>query len=185
MPKRPAHHVNYAKLEEGDYLSKCAYYKVKKIKTDCSTVVIENEDGFLLECTAAIPEQEMFSASQVVETKKVTRTELVDILMSAGNMIFTVEFHCQLDPADVAACLSENLSDVGEMPLPQRKKFCKEQLLQGRHRTLVGYLLSTEPTLGRSKVRDMAIPKGQFGERLVDHRTLKSIIIQGVKYELK
>jgi hypothetical protein len=53
----------------------------------------------------------------------------------------------------------------------------------GSLRTLRGRFLASEPLMGRSKVEDLDI-KGDQRIRLVDHRTLKSIIVNGVKYAL-
>lgn len=51
-------------------------------------------------------------------------------------------------------------------------------------RKLRGRLLSSESILGRSTVEDLDEPDGKR-VRLVDHRTLKSIIIDNVKFTLK
>lgn len=55
----------------------------------------------------------------------------------------------------------------------------------GSERKLRGRLLKPEPLLGRSYVEDLDIEHGQNRKRLVDHRTIKSLIVLGVKYELK
>lgn len=54
----------------------------------------------------------------------------------------------------------------------------------GTKRTLIGHLLSTEPKMGRSQVRDLEVTTGN-NERLVDHRTVSLLILKGVKYVLK
>ncbi len=55
------------------------------------------------------------------------------------------------------------------------------------NRTLRGRLISHEALLGRSMVEDLDLPLNEKGGRvrLVDHRTLKSLVVDGVKYELK
>jgi len=50
-------------------------------------------------------------------------------------------------------------------------------------RKLRGRLLSSEPLLGRSYVEDFDIA-GENKTRLVDHRTIQSLIIGNIKYEL-
>lgn len=54
----------------------------------------------------------------------------------------------------------------------------------GEKRTLRGRLLGAEPLLGRSYVEDLDID-GENKKRLVDHRTLETLIVGGVKYTLK
>lgn len=54
----------------------------------------------------------------------------------------------------------------------------------GQERVLRGRLLSSEPLMGRSHVEDLDV-QDQNKLRLVDHRTLKSLIVDNVKYTLK
>lgn len=54
----------------------------------------------------------------------------------------------------------------------------------GEERTLRGKLLEPEPLMGRSKVEDLDVTSG-IRMRLVDHRTIKSLIVNGTKYSLK
>lgn len=53
----------------------------------------------------------------------------------------------------------------------------------GKERVIRGRLLSTEPLLGRSYVEDLDL-EGDSKKRLrlVDHRTIKWLIVQNVKY---
>jgi len=54
----------------------------------------------------------------------------------------------------------------------------------GTERTLVGRLIDTENHMGRSNVVDLQVTSGS-PNRQVDHRTIKSIILKGVKYVVK
>lgn len=55
----------------------------------------------------------------------------------------------------------------------------------GKERTLRGRLIAPEPLLGRSHVEDLDVDKGKNRMRLVDHRTIKHLIVDGVKYTVK
>ena len=55
----------------------------------------------------------------------------------------------------------------------------------GKNRVLRGKLVNPEPLLGRSYVEDLDIPLGTHRLRQVDHRSLKYIIIDDVKYVVK
>jgi hypothetical protein len=55
---------------------------------------------------------------------------------------------------------------------------------KGDVRVLRGRLLYPEPLLGRSYVEDLDVP-GKSRIRLVDHRTLKYLIVDGIKYRVK
>jgi len=54
----------------------------------------------------------------------------------------------------------------------------------GTERILRGRLVAPEPLLGRSKVEDLDLT-GVHRLRLVDHRTLKWMIVDGVKFVVK
>lgn len=55
----------------------------------------------------------------------------------------------------------------------------------GETRTLRGRLVKPEPLLGRSMVEDLDIPADQYRLRQVDHRTISSLVLNGVKYTVK
>jgi hypothetical protein len=75
--------------------------------------------------------------------------------------------------------LAQRLVSVGSLPFTVTfvKADKKERVLRGR-------LVEHEDLLGRSMVHDFEVEKGE-PIRLVDHRTLRSLIVNGVKYELK
>lgn len=56
---------------------------------------------------------------------------------------------------------------------------------EGEERTLRGRLVHPEPLLGRSMVEDLDLPKDKHRLRQVDHRTIKYLIVDGVKYVVK
>lgn len=60
---------------------------------------------------------------------------------------------------------------------------CFEKL-NGEERVLRGRLITPEPLLGRSMVEDLD-GDGTNRMRLVDHRTIKYLIIDGVKHSVK
>lgn len=57
--------------------------------------------------------------------------------------------------------------------------------IDGNDRTLRGRLKRPEPLLGRSMVEDLDVDRDKERTRLVDHRTIKYIIINGTKYNVK
>ena len=62
------------------------------------------------------------------------------------------------------------------------KKLAKE-LMSGTRATIVGHLASQERMMGRSLIIDLNAPSNN-NFRLVDHRTIQSIILKNVKYIL-
>lgn len=96
--------------------------------------------------------------------------ELVEQMFSADRFTSTKEM--------TKTQLAEKL--VSSYNVPFTVEFEKQN---GELRKLRGVLLEPEPLLGRSKVRDF--DASVDGLRLVDHRTLQSIIVKGVRYTLK
>lgn len=74
--------------------------------------------------------------------------------------------------------IADKLINAGYLPFT-----CEFIKADGTARTLRGRFLSSETLLGRSYVHDFEAADGR--PRLIDHRTLKSLIIGGVKYVLK
>lgn len=167
----------------GDRLSRIAYYEVIAVDEDKGVVTLQNQQGFKFNATCNIVEHEMFSASQYTSELKVTRTELVEHMEKAGDACFTVIFNKQATDKLISEKLAA-LDTDGNLNLStdrERRRIARD-LLMGDERRLVGNLLSTEPKLGRSVVRDLEIPDGRHNIRLVDHRTVKALILKNVRY---
>ena len=170
---------NFNGMAVGDRISETQYYEIKElVRMDGGRGArVQNERGFEFTISARIIEEGMYSANQHVLEEKVTRTEMVEVLENAGDTIFTVNFNKQVD----AKAVLERLKASKVATTIKAAKM----LLEGNERTLVGYLLSTEPKMGRSQVIDLEIDPSKHRIRLVDHRTLNWIIIRNVKYILK
>lgn len=87
------------------------------------------------------------SADSHENREKLTKTEIVERLLSTHGGVFTVEFDKQ----------------------------------DGTKRKLRGYLAKAEPLLGRSYCVDLDVPESTK-LRLVDHRTIHSLVFDGVYY---
>ena len=180
MADKKRKRTEFSTLKVGDRLSETQYYQVLQI--DDKKVKVRNERGFEFAVSSDIIEEGMYNASHFTETKKVSKTAIVNILESAGDTIFTVNFHKKPDEASVMDVLKNcTIADFND---PQKLKKISSDITNGESRTLVGYLISTEPKMGRSMVVDLTKPSGQ-NSRLVDHRTLNWMIFKGVKYEVK
>ena len=70
---------------------------------------------------------------------------------------------------------------IGAYGLPFTVAFRKSD---GSERTLRGRLVQPEPLLGRSLVEDLDIKSGNR-LRQVDHRTIRWLILDGVRYDVK
>lgn len=96
------------------------------------------------------------SADYAAEQRKVSKTEAAELLTRAHNRPLTVCFVKQ----------------------------------DGNTRVLRGRLVSSEPLLGRSYCEDLDLTPDEAGRkggrlRLVDHRTISYLIVDGVKYVVR
>lgn len=174
------------KVKAGNYMSETQYYKIDAV--DSSGVQVTNERGFKFGIGGNIVEEGLYSAHQVNEIHKVTRTELIEIFSKVGDTVFTVCFNKQPKVADINEAIEG--SNKGKiLPVAEMKKNIKKAF-EGEERILVGYLLTTETGFGRSNVIDLEAERGSKPDwdgrmRQVDHRTLNWLIYKGVKYEVK
>ena len=168
-------------LKEGEWLSGTVYYKVgKRVGTSHE---VSDAFGRRLTVGNTILQDEMISAAQYDNEVRVTRSEMVEKLINAGDCTFTIQFRKQLTGKDVCDKLERD--NFSTQPAAKKVKLCGQSIKLGEVRTLVGYVRNTEHVMGRSNVVDLGIPFSQHRERQVDHRTLESLILKRVKYILK
>jgi hypothetical protein len=142
--------MNFNNINPGELISYTDYLTVKSVNPREGSIEVENSTGQSFTVRGKSLIEGMNSGSQYTETKKVSRTQLAEVLQSVGDKVFTVVF----DKAD------------------------------GSERTLTGHLLNTENHMGRSNVRDLRIKTGN-PLRQVDHRTLKSLVVNNIRYTVK
>ena len=173
--------TNACQLQIGDYLSRISYVQIVG-KTRSGGLRIQNQEGLVWTIGQSIVENEMYSAGQYTEEHAVSRTEMIKALESAGDSIFTVIFDKKVNQKTIATALM----DLKELPTKKThaNKMAKSMMI-GQERTLVGYLASTEPKMGRSTVVDLEVDPDKHNLRLVDHRTVRELILQNTRYVLK
>lgn len=174
-------------IAKGDIISTSEYLKIEKIGTgpdNKPAAMVQNlETGESFGISVELAEGYLHSTNYT-EEEKVSMTEAASILESVGDKVFTVTFNKKPNPVEVAAKI-EALSDKDK-----RSKTKVERCMLGEERTMRARLVSVEPKLGRSQVIDLDIDKQIKGDwdsrqRQVDHRTIKSLIVNNVKYTVK
>jgi hypothetical protein len=79
------------KIKKGERLSMTYYLETLSVSGDSIQVRDQNKMEFTIRGKSLI-EGSIKSASQFSDTRKVSRTEMVDILLGAGDTVFTCEF---------------------------------------------------------------------------------------------
>ena len=176
-------------------LSETQFYSVEQIKGE--KVQLKNDNGELIVVDRPYVEKCLVSSDQITETKKMSRTDLINLFLTSSNVICTVNFNKKTDEKEIQKQLFDLYPNKGGKILSQAEyeKAIKKNLtnaLQGEERTMVGRHYGRTDEFGRIKFIDMEATGGydeakdtDSRQRLVDPRTINWIILRGVKYEVK
>lgn len=148
--------IDPSKVKEGDFMLVSYFVKVESKSYNGDTISVKDIDtGKSFDVRGADLVKRCKSADRFTEEVKASRTEVVKILKESYNIPFTVCFDKEPD------------KKTGEV---------KERVMRGR---LLG-----PAEFGRSNVEDVDILSGH-SLRLVDHRTIKWLVVKGIKYTVK
>lgn len=177
--KKPVHKWNRDKLVIGDYFSCHQYMKVTDISFNNIKLVNERGEQVLIDRSVLI--NDSYSADHVEKEVNCTMTELSEILKGAKDTIFQVVFNKQVDDK----LILEKLGNIKASDIKNATKLSQisKDLIQGTETTLTAHLVKSEQHMGRSLVIDLNAPESNRF-RQVDHRTIKSIILRNVKYNI-
>ena len=173
------------KVKIGDFLSETQYYKVisEKQVTGTSVYTLENERGLKIDVSKDVIDEGMCSSINYENELKLSATELEEVFKNAGSTIFTVTYYKQLRPEDLLDKI-KSIKDTTTLSKTDVKDWTN-----GEVRELTGYRTS-DANFGRSNVVDLSVKLDTTKnydnrKRLVDHRTIISLILRGIKYSLK
>jgi hypothetical protein len=178
--------TKHRELKTGDKVSMITFMEVTG--RNFGYVKVRDEDGNELSIGEGVFKSNVYS-TQFTEEKKISRTAIAEILMSARDAVIQVNFNKQSN----ADTVHKKLEDA------DGKKITKKlltDLLKGEERTMTGYVIGAEPVLGRTVMIDLekdkvVKPTKEPGvewdarQRQVDHRTLNWLIYKNVKYTVK
>lgn len=155
---RKTHPTDPDKVKPGDLMAIIHYVKVAKVGPGGGMMTVSPADkpGQNIDVIGRELITRALSADYFAEEVKATMTDVAEKLVTSHNRPLTVCFTKQPKKGE----------EVGE-----------ERVLRGR-------LLSHESLLGRSYVEDLDKPEADR-VRLVDHRTIRYLIVDGVKYTVK
>lgn len=163
-----------SKLALGNWFSGTSYYESVEDKGD---QIMCKSSGKNIEISKDILEYEMHNSSVYAEEQKISLTNVATQMAEANSKCFTVCFTTKLDDKLV----QEKLKDIKSKLTADKVKALSKEVLLGKESELVARLSRAEGKLGRSLVIDLPTQ----GYRTVDHRTIKWIIIDNVKYIVK
>jgi hypothetical protein len=166
------------KLAVGNMFSGTSYYEVVSDLGKGEVFCYEkNCDNRGVTIDKSLLNEEMHSASLFESEEQLSLTNLATRLTEANNMCFQVCFHTKATEKSVV----EELEDLKKAPDAKTAKELAKKCLLGHESTLIARLSKAEGRLGRSLVIDLPTQ----GYRQIDHRTLKWMVIDNVKYIVK
>lgn len=166
-------------LKVGQWLSCPDYMKVSYV--DGNKVYVELPNKKKQYITNEYLNQ-MYSSVHYEEVIELTRTEVVEKLISAKDKVFTAVFHKKLDPMFVFEKMQE--SDKSSFRNDKELSQLTKSVTSGDICVITGRLNNSRQHLGRTLVIDFnATTNSQI--RSIDHRTIECLIIDKKKYVTK
>jgi len=139
-------------------------------------IYVKNNKGDSWELTDTLVSSQFSFADQHEEEEKITRTEMINILKGNRQTAMTVVYHKKPDGKKLAAKLKDGQGTMTDRAwLIQMNK-----LILGEERTMIGHHYGSFDEHERLRFKEHG-----KGQRLVDTRTLKRVIVNCVDYTLK
>jgi hypothetical protein len=193
--KQLAKRCNADDIQKDDALYRLSYMTV--VHKGNNYIEVRNSDGKEWGIDINIVENECFNAAEMREEKKVTRTELVNILTNAGDQVMTITFRCQPKKEVIERCMkrlrqAQDIVSEGKNPEAVLKiGYEKDPLdddsfddvVKGRKVVIQGRIHRAETEFGRTRMIEM-LPNGEEKFTLVDHRGLEELTLKGIHYHI-
>jgi hypothetical protein len=180
--------TKFSNLKVGEKLSETQFYTVEKIAGD--KVQLLPESGQPIVVDKGYVESFLDSSDQYSREEKLSRTQVIQIFMSAINVVNTVSYFKQVKEEDVLREILEAHQNSAPKDVEKAFKTAIKKAITGESRTIRGFHRGGVDEFGRVHViamdeaRDAS--KGyDTRQRLVDPRTITSLIVKGVKYSVK
>ena len=163
-------------LAVGNWFSGTRYFQA--ISSSDDQVVCKSQ-GQDITISKDILEYEMKNANVFKTEETLPLTKVATKLTEANSTAFTVSFNCKVKEDAVKEKLAS--LKVKDMKKDADAKALAKELLTGRETKIIGRLANADGKMGRSLVIDLTTS----GFAQVDHRTLKYLIIDNTKYNVK
>lgn len=182
----------YSSLKEKTVLGETQYYVVEKVAGN--KVQLKPEGGNSIVVDSGYVDQFLHSADYVKDTVSDSQTALISTIMSNPRTVMTVVFKKADTNKTKKAYNAEKAAKVAEISKAPVSKITGllndlidnpiTTVIPGELRTMKGYHTGVVDERGRIQFTDMEIATGHK-LRQVDPRTVLSVIVNGIKYNLK
>lgn len=165
------------KVTRGDYFSLYGFGRIIRVpgREIGGFFEVQNHTGFTYQVARDVLENEYAFADQHASEEKIARTKVIQVLRDSPRTAMTVVYTKKVDPKTVATELAEGQGDIKPRTWAAKVK----KLLEGEQRTLIGHHVNSFDVHGRLRFTC------KEGLRLIDPRTIKSLVVGQVRYEVK
>ena len=127
---------------------------------DENVKVRTNKDSGILTLSKDILQTEMNSGHAFQKEEKVTRTQMIEILMNARESCMSIKFHKKVDDSHVKAVLKDNLKSAASFKDKKLLAQVASELVTGPDAEMTCCLTTSDNKLGRSNIIDLNAPYG-------------------------
>jgi hypothetical protein len=174
-PTETTQRCDFSKVKVGDVFTRHSFGTV--IAIDGTRLMLKNSDDYKWSIDANILEQEFCFAEQFDSEQKVSRTAIIDVIDDNPGTAMTVQFYKKAKHLDVAKDLkSGKPDDMTDRAWSNKVK----KLMDGEERIMVGKHHGSY-----DEHRRLHFTESGKGARLVDPRTVQSLIVRRIRYVVK
>lgn len=144
------------------------------------TITVKNTEGRSWNISKEIVESEFQFANHSHEEDTCCRTDLINLIKANPRVAMTIEFTKKPDPKAAANVLQDGIGALTERQWNSKVK----RAMEGEHRVVRGIYPGSSDEHGRLRFIIIGEPTGN-GLRLVDPRTINSVIVNNKTYSIK
>ena len=175
-------------IKVGQKLSETQFYSIVKIVGD--KVQLINDGGENIVVDKNYIDKCLNSSDNFTEEVKLNKTEMAEMFISNSRVLMTVCFFKQFKEGDVSNEILEAIKDAKISEIEKAVKKGVKKAIVGEERVMIGRHYGSVDEFGRIHFVDMEIERDATKSydnrmRLVDPRTIKSLIVNNVKFILK
>lgn len=181
IPTETTNRCDANKVKVGDVYTRSSFGTITNIVTEYDPITrrnqtmmsILNSNGDVWNIGKEIVALEFSFAEQFDDEETVSRTRMIEIMIENPRTAMTINFNKKPDPKKISKELEAGKN--GQTAKVWNAKV--KALLQGEERVMVGY-----HTCGFDEHRRLRFNESGKGQRLVDPRTLNTMIVNRVFY---
>ena len=161
-------------IKEGSVWSRHSFGRVTR--AGWNNIEVRNEQGLTWTISRNILEKEFSFADQHETTEKLSRTQLIEKVISYPFTAMTIVFNKKPVAKDIAETLRNGQGNLSDRAWTRHVS----ALMKGEPRTMIGHHRGQF-----DEHRRLRFSESGKGPRLVDPRTIQSVIVDRVRYEVK